>query len=132
MYPAHWAEISVGKEGVPLDMNYERYKQLESAGMLHVAVARVEGALVGYHMFIISPHLHHMSTVAAFTDIVYLKPKYRKGFNGVRFLRFAVDSLRSTAAKRAYVQSTVSKPFGKVLTWLGFAKAETTYFKDLR
>jgi hypothetical protein len=131
LYPAHWAEVAHDTDSLPLDVNYERYLQLESAGMLHVAVARQDGYLVGYHIFVIRAPQHYKSTVMAFSDATYLKPGCRKGFAGVRFLRFAADSTRSAGAKGVYMSSTSRLPFGKILEWLGFTETERIYYKGL-
>ena len=131
LYPAHWVESAHDTESIPLDVNYERYLQLESAGLLHVAIARNKGELVGYHIFVVRSPQHHMSTTLAFSDATYLKPKYRIGFNGINFLRFAGDSTRSSGAKGVYMSSTSRKPFGRVLEWIGFKETERVYFKEL-
>lgn len=131
LYPAHWAEVAHDTDSLPLDVNYERYLQLESARMLHVAVARQDGHLVGYHIFVIRAPQHYKSTVTAFSDATYLKPACRLGFNGVRFLRFAADSTRGAGAKGVYMSSTARKPFGKILEWLGFAETERIFYKGL-
>lgn len=131
LYPAHWTEVAHDTDHIPLDVNYERYLALETAGMLHVAVARSEGQLVGYHIFVIRAPQHYMSTPMAFSDATYLKPRYRLGFNGINFLRFASDSTRSAGAKGVHISSTTRKPFGKVLEWLGFRETERVYYKDL-
>jgi hypothetical protein len=127
-YAAHWVEVG---DGVGLAVNYERYVELESAGMLHVAVARCVGELVGYHIFVLRRPQHYMHTLMAFSDATYLRPAYRKGFNGVRFLRYAADSTALAGAKRVHVSSTARLPFGKVLEWLGFREMERIYCKDL-
>lgn len=129
LYPSHWSEVAHDTEHIPLDVNYGRYLDLETAGMLHVAISRSEGALVGYHIFVIREPQHHMSTKMAFSDATYLKPRFRLGFNGIKFLRFAGDSTRESGAKGVYMSSTTRKPFGKVLEWLGFKETERVYFK---
>lgn len=129
LYPAHWAEAGNIRED--LAVNYARYLELEAAGMLHVVVARSAGELVGYHIFVIRAPQHYMGTLMAFSDATYLKPRYRLGFNGINFLRFASDSTRSVGAKRIHISSTARHPFGKVLEWMGFREQERIYSKDL-
>lgn len=131
LYPAHWLEAAHDTDHIPLEVNYDRYVALDEARMLHVAVARSAGKLVGYHIFVIRAPQHHMSTLMAFSDATYLKPRYRLGFNGIRFLRFAGESAKQTGAKGVYISSTTKKPFGKVLEWLGFRETERVYYKDL-
>ena len=68
LYPAHWAEVAHDTDSLPLDVNYERYLSLESAGMLHVAVARQDGRLVGYHIFVV------LSTFLSISEYVVARP----------------------------------------------------------
>lgn len=131
LYPEHWEEIALNRDVIKLEPDYERYLLLEDNGMLHVVTARCEGKLVGYHVFIIMKHLHYRSSLTATSDITYLKPQYRKGFNGVKFLRFAFDSLKGKGVQRVYTNCKLHHDFGRVLERLGFIEVERIYTKVL-
>lgn len=131
MYPAHWAEIEKDADTIPLDMDYERYELLERLGIIHLVTARIDGRMVGYHLFCVSPHLHHKSSLTAVSDIFYLKPSYRKGFNGINFLRFAESSLKARGVQRAAMESTMRRDFGVILRFLGWGVMGHLYSKVL-
>lgn len=131
MYPSHWAEIANNRDIIPLDMDYAKYEMMEQLGMLHVVTAREDGALVGYINFVVCPHLHHMSTVTATQDFMYLKPSYRKGFNGINFLRFADSSLKARGVRKVFQESTLRCDFGPVLKYLGYEPSAGIYSKVL-
>jgi GNAT superfamily N-acetyltransferase len=128
LYPAHWAEI----EGETLlDMDYDRYWELDRLGIIHLFTARDQGCLVGYQVFLVSPALHHKSSLTAFCDFEYLKPKYRKGWNGVKFLRFGEKCLQDFGVHRIMRESTTRLDFGSVLKFLGYRVKAHLYSKVL-
>lgn len=131
LYPAHWLEIAKDRDIIPLDMDYAKYEMLEQMNLLHVVTARDEGKLVGYINFVVTPHLHHMSTVMATQDFMYLKPSYRKGWIGINFLRFADESLKARGVRKVFQESTLRCEFGPVLKYLGYEPSASIYSKVL-
>lgn len=131
LYPAHWAELSHDRDTLPLDVNYAGYETLEAAGALLTVVARFEGQLAGYHLFILKAPITSQESRVAYGSLIYLKPRFRKGFNGIRFLRYAESACRNAGAKGVYVSSTTRRPFGKLLERMGFNEVERTFFKVL-
>ena len=129
LYPEHWDEIALNKDVIKLDPDYDRYFQFEKLGMLHVVTARSAGELVGYHIFVIMFHLHYRQSKTATSDITYLKREYRQGFNGIKFLRYAFDSLKPLEIQRVYTNCKMHHDFGAVLERLGFKEAERIYTK---
>jgi GNAT superfamily N-acetyltransferase len=127
MYAAHWAEVGIGN----LAPDYARYLDLEAAGLLHVVTARDAGALVGYHVLVVTRSLHDRAELCAITDIVYLKPAYRQGFTGFQFLKYACESLKAVGVTRVSTMSRKRRFFGKVLERLGFDELEVIYMKGL-
>lgn len=131
LYPAHWAELSHDRDTLPLDVNYAGYEALEASGALLTAVARSEGVLVGYHLLVLKAPITSQESRMAYGSLLYIKPRFRKGFNGVRFLKYAEAACRNAGAKGVYISSTTRRPFGKLLERLGFAEVERTFFKVL-
>jgi GNAT superfamily N-acetyltransferase len=127
MYPAHWAEVAINKDLVGLNPDYDRYSELDGQGLLHLVTARSNGDLVGYHLMIVTRHLHHKDSLSAISDITYLKPKYRKGMTGVKFLKYAFDGLRDMGVKCIHTSCKVNHDFGKILERLGFKEEERLY-----
>ena len=54
---AHYEELSVTKE-FPLDPDWEVYDFLWKSGKLTFITCKDDGALIGYIIFFVSPHLH--------------------------------------------------------------------------
>ena len=132
----HYDEVAVLQDKIPLDPDYDRYRMLHAAGALHLVTVRADGELVGYHLSIVSRHLHYKSTIVANDDLFFLKPEHRRGYTGVRLFKEVEKSLRekgvqviTSRAKRhvkvGYIQSTV----GRILEALGFREFERTYIK---
>ena len=56
--PIHWAELGLTKDDVPLDMDWERYLNLEKDGRLHLVVVRDNGKVIGYQFTFVGGHFH--------------------------------------------------------------------------
>lgn len=99
LFERHWQEVALNHDKVPLDPDWDKYFQLDIAGMLRVLTVRVEERLVGYHFILIYPALHYFSTMTAESDMFYLLPRYRKGLTGYRLLKIARDTLAENGVK---------------------------------
>ena len=129
LYPRHWEELALDKDEIALDPDYERYMSFDLAGMIHLFTARDGRKLVGYFIFIVLPSLHYKKSLQAYYDIFYLLPEYRKGWNGIRFVRFAESSLKKAGVQKMYVGVKLNHDFGKVFEYLNFQPAERIYTK---
>lgn len=127
IYPEHWAEIALDKEAIKLDPDYPAYERMARAGILHVVTARVRGALVGYHLSMIHPHLHYRQSMTAFTDIFYLRKPYRAGMTGYKMLKFFRDSVRERGVQKVYMGTKLALDLGPLLARLGFKPIERLY-----
>ncbi|MET3133628.1 hypothetical protein AAKU55_003918 [Oxalobacteraceae bacterium GrIS 1.11] len=125
----HWHEIALGHDKVPLDIARERYQSLCDAGALHVVTARKDGAMVGYHVAIVSGHLHYLSTPHAITDVYFILPAYRRGFTGIRLFRFVEAAMRTLGVKKLVTGTKLHLDMGAILRWLGYSATETVYTK---
>lgn len=126
LYPAHWSEV--GFSG-PVDPDYEKYETM--GPLLHLVTARSEGLLVGYHGVKVSPSSHQKGLLIGVTEAVYLRRSFRKGFNGVKFLKFTCESLKEKGVHRFITTATTRNPFYKILERLGFCEVERVYAKVL-
>lgn len=127
LYAANWAET--GHDGDSLDVDYEAFEQ--AAHSLHVSVARENGVLVGYHAVRLTKSWKQKNTLVGLTSMLYLKRSARKGFNGVKFLKFTENALREAGVNRFITTATTRNPFYRVLEWLGFSELERVYTKVL-
>jgi len=73
-----WQEVSNGEEHrQELNPAWDKYIQIEMAGMLHLFTARDAGKLVGYLLVVVHPHLHFADSIYGFVDAFYVLPPYR-------------------------------------------------------
>jgi GNAT superfamily N-acetyltransferase len=126
---AHHDEVTVDHEQVKLDPQWAQYVAIENAGMLHVFTVRDGPEMVGYASFIVTPHLHHASVVAAINDALYLLPAYRKGWAGARLIAFAEDELRKIGAHKMTIHVSPRRDFSHLLARMGYAEEERVMSK---
>src|SRR4051812_26390781 len=78
----HWNEIASHKERFLLEPDWKKYEALANNGVMRIFTARENGALIGYAIFFVTPHLHYKKMIIAKNDITYLCPDFRKGSAG--------------------------------------------------
>lgn len=128
----HWEEIALNKDSIKLNPDWEAYASLEVMGKLKIFTARDKGKLVGYFVVIVSNHIHYMDHLFAANDIIYLHEDYRKGFSGMRLIKFAEKALKEDGVSVLTINTKVHQPFDPVLKWLGFNLIERVYSKYLK
>jgi len=129
-YPQrHWKEVAVNQDKVPLDLDLERYHQLESQKILHVVTVRDDGKLIGYHVSIISPHLHYKSTLHAMVDLYYLNPDYRRQGVGKGMFEFVEKKLVEIGVRKVYTGTKTHLSFRTLLESLGYKETEIMFTK---
>ncbi len=128
----HWKEIALGQDKVPLDIAREKYQVMCDAGNLHIVTVRDDGKLVGYHVAIVSGHLHYLSTKHGITDVYYLMPEYRLGITGIRLFRRVEEEMRAIGVKKLFTGAklhTADGKSGRLFEYLGYNHTENLYTK---
>ena len=128
--PAHYDELCVTKD-FPLAPDYEAYGRLYMADMLRCITVREDGALIGYALFIVNPHLHYKTCRTAFEDIYFLKKEYRKGRTGIRLFQFAEEELRKDGVDRMIVHTKIHLDNSRLFEYLGYKHTDKLYTKIL-
>jgi hypothetical protein len=128
--PEHYDELCVTKD-FPLLPDYVAYGKLCVADMLRCIVARADGVLVGYALFIVSPHLHYSTCKTAFEDIYFLKKEYRLGRTGIRLFQFAETALRADGVNRIIMHTKIHLDNSKLFEYLGYKLTDKLYTKLL-
>lgn len=88
----HWKEIAGYRDKIALNPDWDKYREMDSIGIVLLMTARDNGAMVGYSIFMIFPLLHYRDHVAASNDVIYLRPQYR-GIPGYKLVKFCHESL---------------------------------------
>ena len=84
LFKKHHAELAVDPVRAPLDVDWDRYFDLDLVAALQIITVRDGAVLVGYVFNIISQHLHKKSTRWCTVDMYWLDPGYRVGLIGYR------------------------------------------------
>lgn len=127
----HWSEIAVNKDKIQLNPDWDAYYTLEGQDKLRIFTARSGEDLVGYFVVVVSSGLHYKDHLFAYNDIIYLSPEYRKGFTGVRLIRFAEGCLKSDGVSVLTINTKVHQPFDRLMDFLKFKNVERVYSKYL-
>lgn len=128
----HWHEIALGHDKVPLDIARDKYQAMCDAGVLHIVTVRDDGMLIGYHVAIVSGHLHYLSTLHGITDVYFILPAYRKGRTGIRLFQKVEAEMRALGVKKLITGSklhTADGNSGRLFEYLGYAATETVHTK---
>lgn len=137
LFHEHWRELALNQDSIPLEPDFERYFQMELFNLLHVLAVRDGGDLVGYVFMIVNPHLHYASSRWAVVDMFWIKPKYRKGWVGVRLFKHVERRARELGAAvlmtthKNHFQNTKGRQVSSIFEFLGFNPIETVYAKKL-
>lgn len=129
LFPLHWKEVALNQDSIFLDIWFEEYDKLANANLLHIITVRDDNKIVGYYWAIIRPHLHYKKSLTAFTDMFFLHPKYRKGFNGIKLFTFFEQSVKLKGVERIITSTKVKLDKGLIFKRLNYKKAEIVYTK---
>ena len=136
----HWREIALYQDQFPLNPNYEKYKALDSMGMVHVVTARVgvmghgsssKGELIGYYISFVMPHLHYQDCIIAINDILFLKKEHRHSRAGYGLIRFAEQELKKIGVHRMIMHIKLDHDISPLLKRMGFTATEWNFEKLL-
>jgi GNAT superfamily N-acetyltransferase len=130
LLPVHYDELCVTKE-FPLLPDYAAYGRLCAAEMLKCVVARADGELVGYALFIVNPHLHYSTCKTAFEDLYFLRKDHRLGRTGIRLFQFAEQALRADGVQRIILHTKVHLDNSRLFEYLGYKHTDKIYTKFL-
>ncbi len=131
LWPAHWEEVAMNKDEIKLNPDFKTYEQYQTDGALHIVVMRENGALVGYHISIVRPHLHYLQSLSAFTDVYYVSPKHRKGLAGIRLFQEVEKSLKARGVQKIFTGTKKHLDMSKLFEYLGYKSTETLFTKLL-
>ena len=131
LFQRHWEEIAANKDVIKLDPAWDRYLQLERDGALHILTVRDGAVLAGYFFAMVHPHLHYATSLTAWSDIFWVKPEHREGWNGVKFFKAAIKMLRDLGVQKVYMVCKVKHDLEPILSRLGFKFVEKVFTKLL-
>jgi hypothetical protein len=134
LFKRHWREIALDQKSIPLDPDWDCYFALDMRGILHVLTARSGKTLVGYIFNLVGPHNHYASTRFAHTEMFWLAPEHRKGWQPVRMFLENLAGLKAREVQVATINFKLhfqDARVGKLLARLGYAPTDIVMRKML-
>ena len=128
----HYKEIALNQDKIKLNPDWDVYSELEQQGKLKIFTARDNDTLVGYFVVVVGVNMHYKDHTFACNDIIYLNKDYRKGFAGIKLIKFAKKCLTEDGVSVLAINTKVHQPFDKVLERLGFNLIERVYSSYLQ
>lgn len=125
----HWREVALNHADVPLDIDEARYAELDEAGALHIVTARRNGLLIGYHVAIVSGHLHYKSTLHGITDVYWVAPECRHGVTAMRLFQAVERELKAAGVRKLFTATKLHMDQGPLFERLGYRPVERLYAK---
>lgn len=77
LFPAHYEELALNQDKVPLDPQYELYLAREERGEVLCVVARDKGKIAAYFVGFVAPGMHYRTCLTLTMDIFRVAPEYR-------------------------------------------------------
>lgn len=125
----HWSETEPNQDTIMLDPDWREYSRLDQEGILHIFAARDNGKLIGYCVVMISKSIHHKHHIFASTDVIYVKPEYRKSATGSELIIFAEKHCKENGVSLMTLNMKTEYPFDNLMVKLGFNLIERVYHK---
>jgi GNAT superfamily N-acetyltransferase len=130
LFPEHYEELCVTKE-FPYEPDYEAYKRMAQAGMLRCITCRNDERLIGYIIFIVTPHLHYKSCMTAIEDLYFVTKEFRKGRVGIKLFQYAEKVLKERGVQRIVMHTKVHLDNSKLFEYLGYKMTDKVFTKML-
>lgn len=125
----HWREVALNHAEVPLDIDHERYEELDECGALHILTVRRNGLLIGYHVAIVTTHLHYKSTLHGITDVYWIAPECRHGVTAIRMFQAVERELQKLGVRKLFTATKLHMDQGPLFERLGYKPVERLYAK---
>jgi len=128
---AHWQEVGINQNIIPLDVDLDVYRAIEKAGSLVCILAYDEDVPVGYMIWFTRTNPRYKTSLSGITDIFWLHPEYRKGRHGLRMFQFAEQVLKGMGCQRLFGSCKVEHDLESLYLGLGFTPFEKSFTKLL-
>lgn len=129
MFPAHWEELALNKDRVPLDPQYDVYEAREARGEVLCVTLRDRGDIRGYFVGFIAPGLHYRSCLTLTMDIYWTHPDIRGGTAAIRLFRTVEQEAKRRGVKRVFYGSKNHKDSSRLFAALRCEPVETYHSK---
>lgn len=130
-FPAHWEELALNKDQVPLDPQYDVYLERDARGEVLFVVLRKAGEIVGYFVGFVAPGLHYQTCLTLTLDIFWTHPSIRGGTAGLKLFRAVEAEAKRRGVQRIFVGSKLHKDASRLFEAMRYTEVERYYSKWL-
>lgn len=127
----HYQEVTHHRD-IPVGCDFEKYQQLDRAGVLRIFTVRIMGELVGYSIFSVGTSLHYKSSLQARQDTLFLSAPYRKGLTGYKFIKWVDEQLKAEGVEICYQHGKFVKDIQSIFERLGYEPTYYVYMKRFK
>ena len=127
----HYEEVETLKD-FGLDIDYDTYESIYNSKKLVFVSAKDGDELVGYIVFFVMPHIHYKNCLTAHEDLYFLKPEYRKGYNGIKMFKFAQEYLKSIGVDLVLYATKFGSDNSSLFKYLGCKPIDKVFTKLLQ
>jgi GNAT superfamily N-acetyltransferase len=128
---AHYQELTLHKDVVKLNVDWELYDNLEKAGLVFCITAREDGKLIGYALFFVKQHIHYKDLKVASNDVLFLDKAHRKGMTGVKLIKKSEQELNKIGVQKIVWHAKQSNYLGELLMVMGYGVEDILFGKIL-
>lgn len=114
-----------------LNPDWDVYKLMQEIGKLMWLIARDDGVIVGYSLFVISNNLHYKDYLYAIEDVFYVVGDRRGRTIGVGLVKKSEELLKARGVDVITHHAKFTNEFAPFLERLGYEKVETMLAKRL-
>jgi GNAT superfamily N-acetyltransferase len=127
LLPAHYEELALDRDRVPLSPQYDEYLKRDAQGAVLTIALREAGKLVGYFVGFVAPGLHYSTCLTLHLDIFWIHPDHRGQNGGFLLFRAMEAEARRRGVQRLFVGSKTHLPADYLFEKLGYRKVESVY-----
>lgn len=127
---AHWEELALDRDKVPLAPWYEVYEARARQNEVLVVTLRSAGACIGYFVGFIVPGLHYRTCLSLTMDVFFISPTHRNRSAGaLKLFRTAEAEAKKRGVERIYLGTKLSHDTGRLFRALGYRPSDMYYSK---
>ena len=128
----HYDEVGEFSKNILFDPAWNLYQKLEDNNALFITTVRDKDILIGYMFFIVHYHPHHKNNNIADNELTFIKPEYRKGLLGYKFIKFSIKKLKQIEyIDIISLTSNVNKDLTGIADRLGFKLTYQTFLLEV-
>lgn len=128
---AHWEEIALNKQVMKLSPDADKYRTMDSQGMLLMLGAYVDGELVGYSVNFLMHHLHYAELRVCSNDLLFIVKEHRQGKLGVQLIKRTEEEAKARGAQMVLWHAKPGTALEALMPRLGYGVQDIIFSKEV-